>query len=70
VKLYFHSLATPSWRGAQLKHRDKFTFKYVWIVTYTPPYVFIGKCLSTGTTLHLPFRTGCWGEYVELREIK
>jgi hypothetical protein len=23
VKLYFHSPNTPSWRGAQLKHRDK-----------------------------------------------
>jgi len=26
VKLYLHSPNTPSLRGAQLKHRDKFTF--------------------------------------------
>jgi hypothetical protein len=29
VKLYIHSPNTPSWRGAQLKHRDNFTF-YTW----------------------------------------
>jgi hypothetical protein len=27
VELYLHSPNTPSWRGAQLKHRDNFTFK-------------------------------------------
>jgi hypothetical protein len=26
VELYLHSPNTPSWRGAQLKHRDNFTF--------------------------------------------
>jgi hypothetical protein len=26
VELYLHSPSTPSWRGAQLKHRDNFTF--------------------------------------------
>jgi hypothetical protein len=26
MELYFHSTNTPSWFGAQLKHRDKFTF--------------------------------------------
>jgi hypothetical protein len=25
VELYFHSPNTPSWRSAQLKHRDNFT---------------------------------------------
>jgi hypothetical protein len=25
VELYLHSLNTPSWHGAQLKHRDTFT---------------------------------------------
>jgi hypothetical protein len=25
-ELYFHSPNTSSWRGAQLKHRDNFTF--------------------------------------------
>jgi len=26
VELHFHSPNTPSWRGAQLKHGDNFTF--------------------------------------------
>jgi hypothetical protein len=26
MELYLHSPDTPSWRGAQLKHRDNFTF--------------------------------------------
>jgi hypothetical protein len=26
VELYLHPTNTPSWRGAQLKHRDNFTF--------------------------------------------
>jgi hypothetical protein len=26
VELYLHSPSTPPWRGAQLKHRDNFTF--------------------------------------------
>jgi hypothetical protein len=26
VELYLHSPDTPSWRGAQLKHRDNFAF--------------------------------------------
>jgi hypothetical protein len=26
VKLYLHSPNTPSWRGAQLKHKENFTF--------------------------------------------
>jgi hypothetical protein len=30
VALYFHSPNTPSWRGAQLKHRDNFTFYVHW----------------------------------------
>jgi hypothetical protein len=29
VELYLHSPNTPSWRGAQLKHRDNFTFGMV-----------------------------------------
>jgi hypothetical protein len=28
VELYLHSSNTPSWRGAQLKHRDNFTFAF------------------------------------------
>jgi hypothetical protein len=29
VELYFHSPNTPSWRDAQLKHRDSFTFLHL-----------------------------------------
>jgi hypothetical protein len=28
LETYFHSPNTPSWRGAQLKHRDKFTLNF------------------------------------------
>jgi hypothetical protein len=28
VELYFHSPNTPPWRGAQLKHKDNFTFTF------------------------------------------
>jgi hypothetical protein len=28
VELHLHSPNTPSWRGAQLKHRDNFTFTF------------------------------------------
>jgi hypothetical protein len=28
VQLYLYSPTTPSWRGAQLKHRDNFTFTF------------------------------------------
>jgi hypothetical protein len=28
MELYLHSPNTPSWRGAQLKHRDNFTFTF------------------------------------------
>jgi hypothetical protein len=30
VELYFHSPNTSSWRGAQLKHRDNFTFTFLY----------------------------------------
>jgi hypothetical protein len=29
VKLYLYSPNTPSWRGAQLKYRDNFTFTFI-----------------------------------------
>jgi hypothetical protein len=30
VELYLHSPSTPSWLGAQLKHRDNFTFTFTY----------------------------------------
>jgi hypothetical protein len=32
VELYVHSPNTPSWRGAQLKHGDNFTFTWLTLV--------------------------------------
>jgi hypothetical protein len=29
MELYLHSPNTPSWRGAQLQHRDNFTFNFI-----------------------------------------
>jgi hypothetical protein len=34
VELYLHSPSTPSWRGAQLKHRDNFTFTFLLFASY------------------------------------
>jgi hypothetical protein len=31
VELYLHSPNTPPWRGAQLKHRDNFTFTLFYV---------------------------------------
>jgi hypothetical protein len=47
VELYIHSLNTPSWRGAQLKHRDNFiTISYN---RFPFPWYF---SLSTSGTRH------------------
>jgi hypothetical protein len=32
LELYLHSPNTPSWRGAQLKHRDKFNFTFYFAI--------------------------------------
>jgi hypothetical protein len=40
MELYLHSPNAPSWRGAQLKHRDNFIF------TFTCSKFRIGKHLS------------------------
>jgi hypothetical protein len=40
VELYLHSPNTPSWRGVQLKHRDSFTFTFIfthWIRCWVNP---------------------------------
>jgi hypothetical protein len=34
VELYSHYPNTPSWRSAQLKHRDKFTFAFTGYSTH------------------------------------
>jgi hypothetical protein len=35
MELYLHSPNTPSWRGAQLKHRDNFTFTFYYYSVIT-----------------------------------
>jgi len=35
VELYIHSPNTPPWRGAQLKHRDNFTFTFTLMFIYS-----------------------------------
>jgi hypothetical protein len=37
VELYLHSPNTPSWRGAELKHRDSFTFTLPYPYIALPP---------------------------------
>jgi len=32
MELYLHSFNMPSWRGAQLKHRNNFTFTFFILV--------------------------------------
>jgi hypothetical protein len=40
VDLYLHSSSTPSWSGAQLKHRDNFTFIFTqFIVHFLSPKI-------------------------------
>jgi hypothetical protein len=54
VELYLHSPNMPSWRGAQLKHRDYFTFTpFLWIVaalcrSITPTFLYERKSKSKG----------------------
>jgi hypothetical protein len=40
VELYIHSPNTPLWRGAQLKHRDNFTFYYYIVGTWVQILLF------------------------------
>jgi len=37
VELYLHTPNTSSWRGAQLKHRDNFTFTFTFTTERTAP---------------------------------
>jgi len=36
----------PSWRGAQLKHMDKFTFTYLYVKWYKFRYKMFGSCVN------------------------
>jgi hypothetical protein len=39
VELYLHSPNTPSWCGAQVKHRDSFTFTFTGMIKWHVSYV-------------------------------
>jgi hypothetical protein len=45
VELYLHSSNTPSWRGAQLKHRDNFTFVGLTGILKLLYFCFIYSCI-------------------------
>jgi hypothetical protein len=44
VNLYLHSPNTPLWRGAQLKHRDNFTFYFIHYISITVTFRTVRKC--------------------------
>jgi hypothetical protein len=41
VELYIHSPNTPSWRGAQMKHGDNFTFTFTLLTKLPSLYLFL-----------------------------
>jgi hypothetical protein len=58
---YLHSPSTPSWRGAQLKHKNNFTFTFTFTFTYvaflifiTPSAVFCFHCAASFTPQSVP----------------
>jgi hypothetical protein len=70
VELYLHSPNTPSWRGAQLKHRNNFTFTLpvILIVTLLPAMKFIPECgIEKVRELQFPFRIK---EHLEMTEVE
>jgi hypothetical protein len=49
VELYLHFPSTPSWRGAQLKHRDNVTFTLLPWYSESFPVSFLKTCRSKST---------------------
>jgi hypothetical protein len=56
MELYLHSSITPSWCGAQLKHRDSFaTFVNItFIITTVPQNQQLRKCIYNQKMATLP----------------
>jgi hypothetical protein len=52
VELYLHSPNTPSWRGAQLKHRDNFTFTLPYISKQNFVFMCCFSCVLHAPTSH------------------
>jgi tryptophan synthase alpha subunit len=61
VELYIHSPTTPSWRGAQLKHRDNFTF-YLTVYGVTTQKI-------SNRTIHKPVRHLLWFGLGDTRDV-
>jgi len=53
MELYFHSPNTPSWSGAQLKHRDIFTF-YICFTVIIHAIVILGS-IGADTAVSVEF---------------
>jgi hypothetical protein len=54
VELYLHSPNAPSWRGAQVEHRDNFTLLYLYVTMHSSFSLFLfafALILCTGETL-------------------
>jgi hypothetical protein len=57
VQLYIHSPYTPSWRGAQLKHRENFTFYLFYLFTSALHVVmYLTVTASIVFVVHMQFR--------------
>jgi competence protein ComGC len=54
VELYLHSPNTPSWSGAQLKHRENFTFIIVVVVVIIIIIIIIMTYYHNTTRRHNP----------------
>jgi hypothetical protein len=53
VELYIHSPNTPSWGGAQLKHRDNFTFTFNMKICIQTRWSSTSQCLKIKFLWHL-----------------
>jgi hypothetical protein len=64
VKLYLHSPNTPSWRGAQLKHRDNFTASAFELRFRMCRQKGPRKSGRTGTKWSASVSGPCWWQYI------
>jgi hypothetical protein len=65
VELRFHSPNTPSWRGAQLKHRDNFTFTFDMDESFPCRLICIIDAFCTST---LKWLAPCYGSFTPVEQ--
>jgi hypothetical protein len=53
VELYLHSPSMPSWHGAQLKHRENFTFAKIWSKFSMNWRHVLKQTWNTGLSVHM-----------------